>query len=40
MHAIAAWEVHRRATAHGAAAAAQARRELGRLYPRLCAQQE
>ena len=40
MHAIAAWEVYRRATGHGAAAVAAARRELGWLYPRLCAQQE
>lgn len=40
MHAIAAWEVYRRTTGHGAAAVAAAHAELGWLYPRLCAQQE
>jgi hypothetical protein len=40
MHAIAAWEVYRRATAHGAAAVFAARRELAWLYPRLVAQQK
>jgi Glycosyl hydrolase family 63 C-terminal domain len=40
MHAIAAWEVYRRATGHGAAALASARDELTWLYPRLCAEQE
>ena len=40
MHAVAAWEVFRRATAHGAQAASTAWRELGWLYPRLVAQQD
>jgi hypothetical protein len=39
LHAVAAWEVYRRAAAHGAAAARQARAELAWLYPRLVAQQ-
>jgi Trehalase len=40
MHAIAAWEVYRHSSAHGAACARQARTELEWLYPRLVAQQE
>ena len=40
MHAIAAWEVYRRATSHGAAGAQQAIDELTWLYPRLVKQQE
>ncbi|XVU30389.1 amylo-alpha-1,6-glucosidase [Actinoplanes sp. CA-054009] len=40
LHAVAAWEVYRRAAAHGAAASQQARAELEWLYPRLVAQQE
>ncbi|GAA2521841.1 hypothetical protein Ahu01nite_083190 [Winogradskya humida] len=40
LHAIAAWEVYRRAAAHGAAAAHEAGDELKWLYPRLVAQQE
>ena len=40
MHAIAAWEVYRRAAAHGAASVQEARTELEWLYPRLVAQQE
>ena len=39
MHAVAAWEVYRRAAAHGAACAQQAHAEIGWLYPRLVAQQ-
>jgi hypothetical protein len=39
LHAIAAWEVFRRATGHGAAAVFTARQELTWLYPRLVAQQ-
>ena len=40
MHAIAAWEVYRRAAAHGAAAAKEAAGQLAWLYPRLVTQQE
>ena len=40
MHAIAAWEVHRRATAHGADCAREAVEQLEWLYPRLVRQQE
>jgi hypothetical protein len=40
MHAIAAWEVYRRATSHGAACARAAGAELALLYPRLVAQQD
>ena len=40
LHAIAAWDVYRHASAHGAACAQQARTELEWLYPRLVAQQE
>ncbi len=40
MHAIAAWEVYRRAAAHGASCARQAAAELEWLYPRLVKQQE
>ncbi|MFF5084193.1 trehalase family glycosidase [Actinoplanes sp. NPDC000266] len=40
LHAVAAWEVYRRAAAHGAAASQQAQAELEWLYPRLVAQQE
>jgi hypothetical protein len=40
MHAVAAWEVYRRAAAHGADSAREARTELQWLYPRLVAQQE
>lgn len=40
MHAIAAWEVYRRSTSHGAACAQQATEELAWLYPRLVRQQE
>jgi hypothetical protein len=40
MHAIAAWEVYRHASAHGARCAQQARTELAWLYPRLVAQQD
>jgi Glycosyl hydrolase family 63 C-terminal domain len=40
MHAIAAWEVYRRSTSHGAACAQQAMDELAWLYPRLVRQQE
>ncbi|MFC3740766.1 amylo-alpha-1,6-glucosidase [Paractinoplanes deccanensis] len=40
LHAVAAWEVYRRAAAHGAASAQQARAELEWLYPRLVAQQD
>ena len=40
LHAVAAWEVYRRAAAHGAACAHEARTELAWLYPRLVAQQE
>ena len=40
MHAIAAWEVYRRSTSHGAACAKQAIDELAWLYPRLVKQQE
>jgi hypothetical protein len=39
LHAVAAWEVYRRSTSHGAACARQARDELAWLYPRLVAQQ-
>jgi hypothetical protein len=39
MHAIAAWEVYRHASAHGAVCAHEARTELAWLYPRLVAQQ-
>ncbi|BCJ44661.1 hypothetical protein GCM10010168_14740 [Actinoplanes ianthinogenes] len=40
LHALAAWEVYRHASAHGAACVAEARTELAWLYPRLVAQQE
>ena len=40
LHALAAWEVYRHATAHGTECARQARTELAWLYPRLVAQQE
>lgn len=40
LHAVAAWEVYRRAAAHGAACAREAGEQLGWLYPRLVAQQE
>ena len=40
LHAIAAWEVYRRASAHGAACVQQAYGELEWLYPRLVAQQD
>jgi hypothetical protein len=40
LHAMAAWEVYRRAAAHGAAAAHEAREQLKWLYPRLVAQQD
>ncbi len=40
MHAVAAWEVYRRAAAHGASCARQAVAELEWLYPRLVRQQE
>jgi len=40
LHAVGAWEVYRRAAAHGAACAHEARTELAWLYPRLVAQQE
>jgi hypothetical protein len=39
LHAVAAWEVYRHASAHGAACGHQARVELEWLYPRLVAQQ-
>ena len=40
MHAIAAWEVYRRAAAHGTDAAKEAAEQLAWLYPRLVKQQE
>jgi hypothetical protein len=40
LHAIAAWEVYRRAAAHGVACAHEAGAQLAWLYPRLVAQQE
>jgi hypothetical protein len=40
LHAVAAWEVYRHASAHGAECGHQARVELEWLYPRLVAQQE
>jgi hypothetical protein len=40
LHAVAAWEVYRRAAGHGSACAHAARDELAWLYPRLVAQQE
>jgi hypothetical protein len=40
LHAVAAWEVFRRATSHGASCAGAAGEELAWLYPRLVAQQE
>ena len=40
VHALAAWEVYRRTTTHGAACAQQAHAELAWLYPRLVAQQD
>jgi hypothetical protein len=40
LHALAAWEVYRRAAGHGTARALEARTELAWLYPRLVAQQE
>ncbi|GAA4598299.1 hypothetical protein BJY16_002663 [Actinoplanes octamycinicus] len=40
LHALAAWEVYRHASAHGAACAGEARTELAWLYPRLVAQQD
>ncbi|HEU4346575.1 MAG TPA: hypothetical protein VFR35_02180 [Actinoplanes sp.] len=40
MHAVAAWEVYRRATAHGADCARDAAGQLEWLYPRLVRQQE
>ena len=40
LHAIAAWEVYRRAASHGAACAREAGEQLTWLYPRLVAQQE
>ncbi len=39
LHAVAAWKVYRRASAHGAACVQEARAELEWLYPRLVAQQ-
>jgi hypothetical protein len=39
LHAVAAWEVYRRAAAHGADCARAARTELAWLYPRLVKQQ-
>jgi hypothetical protein len=40
LHAVAAWEVYRRAASHGAACAHEAGAQLAWLYPRLVAQQE
>ncbi|MEV8505122.1 hypothetical protein AB0368_09885 [Actinoplanes sp. NPDC051475] len=40
LHAVAAWEVYRRAASHGAACAHEAGQQLKWLYPRLVAQQE
>jgi len=40
LHAVAAWEVYRRAAAHGVTCAHEAREQLAWLYPRLVAQQE
>jgi glycogen debranching enzyme len=40
VHAMAAWEVYRHASGHGAASALQAHTELEWLYPRLAAQQD
>jgi hypothetical protein len=40
LHAVAAWEVYRRAASHGTACAQAAGEELAWLYPRLVAQQE
>ena len=40
LHAVAAWEVYRRAAAHGVACAHEAGAQLAWLYPRLVAQQE
>jgi hypothetical protein len=40
LHAVAAWEVYRHSSAHGAAHVRQAQAELAWLYPRLSAQQE
>ncbi|RSM48010.1 hypothetical protein DMB66_47100 [Actinoplanes sp. ATCC 53533] len=40
LHAVAAWEVYRRATAHGVTCAREAGEQLAWLYPRLVAQQE
>jgi len=40
LHAVAAWEVYRRAASHGAACAHDAGTQLAWLYPRLVAQQE
>jgi hypothetical protein len=40
LHAVAAWEVYRHASAHGATCGHEARIELEWLYPRLVAQQE
>jgi hypothetical protein len=40
LHAVAAWEVYRRATAHGASCARESAERLAWLYPRLVRQQE
>ncbi len=40
LHAVAAWEVYRRAASHGTACAHEAGEQLAWLYPRLVAQQE
>ena len=40
LHAVAAWEVYRRAASHGTACAIEAGEQLAWLYPRLVAQQE
>ncbi|MEV6598230.1 hypothetical protein AB0M36_15315 [Actinoplanes sp. NPDC051346] len=40
LHAVAAWEVYRRAAAHGTVCAHEAGTELSWLYPRLVAQQD
>ncbi|GGQ64274.1 MGH1-like glycoside hydrolase domain-containing protein [Couchioplanes azureus] len=40
LHAVAAWEVYRRAASHGAVCAYEAGAQLSWLYPRLVAQQE
>ncbi|UQU63803.1 hypothetical protein COUCH_33240 [Couchioplanes caeruleus] len=40
LHAIAAWEIYRRAVSHGAVCAREAGEQLAWLYPRLVAQQD